>query len=80
MAKVKSKANIDKCPDCEREFGWDACADLYVGAKNELVTVVGEKQTRELILSVCPDCDCVIAVEVLDNRGGEVYVPSTKEL
>ena len=76
---------IDKCPQCQREFGWDACADTYVGAKNEITSVnkpgVGcQVVKRILILEVCPDCDAVIAVQVLDNRGGEVYVPTTKEL
>ena len=77
----KTFSIIDKCPGCDREFGWDACVDEYVGARIESAEVnKGLTNHRELVLSICPDCDAVIAVEVLDNRGGEVYVPSQKDL
>lgn len=76
----KTFSIIDKCPGCEREFGWDTCADMYAGTGQELVNTGGLSNPREVILEVCPDCDTVIAVQVLDNHGGEVYVPSTKEL
>ena len=75
---------IDKCPGCEREFGWDACQDVYVGAKelvlHEPLNSNNGGNERSVILSICPDCDCTIGITLHDNRGSAFYVPSTKDL
>lgn len=85
--KRKSRPNpktfsiIDKCPGCQREFGWDSCGDFYVGSveQTQHLTPAGENP-KTITLFICPDCDVTFAIGLQDNRGGEIFVPSTKEL
>lgn len=66
----------DKCPICHTEYPWNSCNDYYEGAGEQTTTLVG----KTITLSLCPIDNGVIAIQILDENGGEVYVPSTQEL
>ena len=85
MQQTKAKPRIDLCPGCKTPFQYDAELDCwqynthhpteklydpFKGCKNE-----GD---REVILSICPSCNAVIGVCVLDNLGSTCYTPIVK--
>lgn len=78
----------DPCPVCHRLYEWDAEQDAYIGARGEGHYPAGYSEAsnrtrcnRTTTLSICPDCEGVIAVEVHDEVfGSQPYVPSGKAL
>jgi hypothetical protein len=73
----------DACPICQRSFEWDAENDHYRDAMEHDDTVVPKSmngEERRLSLFICPADGAVIAVYIVDEFGGEVFVPSQKAL
>lgn len=71
----------DACPNCHREFAWNACHDCYCGAKEVETVVKHDGHEIAITLYLCPSCDdSVFAVQVLDGYGGTVFIPSKAEL
>lgn len=77
--QTKTKPRIDLCPGCKTEYQYDAELDCWEHNIHHPVEELYDPfektkgEDREVILSICPNCNCVIGIYVLDSLGGTCY-------
>lgn len=85
MQQTKAKPRVDLCPGCKTQYQYDKelnCWEHNIHHPTEKLydPFEGKKEEgdREVILSICPKCKCVIGVFILDELGGTCYTPTVK--
>ena len=83
--QIREKPRMDLCPGCKTEYQYDAELDCWehnvyhpLEKLYDPFSKNREEGDREVILSVCPKCNCVIGIYVLDELGGTCYTPTVK--
>lgn len=83
--QTKAKPRIDLCPGCKTPYQYDEKLDCWENNIHHPIEKLYDpfkgcegEEDREVILAVCPRCNCVIGICVLDKLGGTCYVSQVK--